>query len=139
MKTLQFSTGIATYSVNNVCDISFNPTDSAFIERLYSAFELLEKQQESYKAEIGRLEAPRNILSFAKERDAEMRKIIDSVLGDGISAHLFGEMNVYSLADGLPVWCNFLLAVMDECNAAFEREQNETNPKLAKYLKKYKK
>ena len=43
MKTLQFSTGIATYSVNNVCDISFNPTDSAFIERLYSAFELLEK------------------------------------------------------------------------------------------------
>ena len=139
MKTLQFSTGIVTYSVNNVCDISFNPTDSAFIERLYTAFESLEKHQESYKSDIGRLEEPRDILAFSKERDKEMRRIIDGVLGDGISAHLFGEMNVYSLADGLPVWCNFLLAIMDECNAAFEREQKETNPKLAKYLKKYKK
>ena len=139
MNTLSFATGIITYRVNDSCDVSFNPTDSAFIERLYTAFEVLEKKQESYKSDIMSREKPQDILSFSQERDAEMRKIIDGVFGEGISSQLFGDMNVYSLANGLPVWCNFLLAVMDESNSAFEREQKATNPKLNKYLKKYSK
>lgn len=139
MNTLSFATGIITYRVNDACNISFNPTDSAFIERLYTAFEVLERKQESYKSDIMSREKPQDILAFSQERDAEMRKIIDGVFGDGISSQLFGDMNVYSLANGLPVWCNFLLAVMDESNSAFEREQKATNPKLAKYLKKYNK
>ena len=52
---------------------------------------------------------------------------------------LFGGMNVYALANGLPVWCNLMLAVMDEIDSSFAREQKATNPKLQKYLNKYQK
>ena len=38
---------------------------------------------------------------------------------------------------GLPVWCNLLLALMDEMDAALVREQKASNPRLKKYLDKY--
>lgn len=48
-----------------------------------------------------------------------------------------GKMNVYALSDGLPVWVNLMLAVMDEIDTAFAREQKQTNPRIAKYTAKY--
>lgn len=35
MKELNFESGLVTYSLNGKCEVSFNPTDSNFIERLY--------------------------------------------------------------------------------------------------------
>ena len=46
MKELNFDSGLVTYSLNGKCEVSFNPTDSNFVERLYSAFEDLDKKQE---------------------------------------------------------------------------------------------
>jgi len=137
MNTLNFETGVVTYSVNNgACEISFNPTDSAFVEKLFNAFDALDKKQEAYKAEIERVADKREIFEIARKRDAEMREIIDGIFGP-VSNSLFGDMNVYALAGGLPVWCNFLLAVIDEIDTAFAREQKATNPRIAKYTAKY--
>ena len=137
MNTLNFETGVVTYSVNNgTCEISFNPTDSAFVEKLFNAFDALYKKQEAYKAEIERVADKREIFEIARKRDAEMREIIDGIFGP-VSNSLFGDMNVYALAGGLPVWCNFLLAVIDEIDTAFAREQKATNPRIAKYTAKY--
>ena len=36
-----------------------------------------------------------------------------------------------------PVWCNLMLAVMDEIDTTFSREQKATNPRIAKYTEKY--
>lgn len=52
MKELNFDSGLVAYSLNGKCEVSFNPTDSNFVERLYSAFEDLDKKQESYKENI---------------------------------------------------------------------------------------
>ncbi|MEI3363858.1 MAG: hypothetical protein V8R75_15720 [Oscillospiraceae bacterium] len=109
------------------------------MEKLYSAFEELDKKQEGYKAQIEKIADKREIFDFAKERDAEMRGIIDGVFGNAVCDVLFGGMNVYALANGLPVWCNLMLAVMDEIDTSFAREQKATNPKLQKYLNKYQK
>ncbi|MBQ9720270.1 MAG: hypothetical protein IJV64_06200 [Oscillospiraceae bacterium] len=65
--------------------------------------------------------------------------MIDGALGAGCCAAVFGTMNVYALAKGLPVWANLLLAVIDEIDTTFAREQKATNPRLEKYLKKYRK
>lgn len=65
-----------------------------------------------------------------------MREIIDGVFGP-ISESVFGEMSVYAVAGGLPVWCNFLLAVIDEVDTTFAREKKATNPRIAKYTAKY--
>lgn len=139
MKELNFDSGLVTYSLNGKCDVSFNPTDSNFVDRLYSAFEELDKKQESYKAQVEKMTNSREIFNFAKERDAEMRDIIDNLFNEPVSDPLFGGMNVYSMAGGFPVWCNLIFAVMDEIDSSVAREQKATNPRLAKYTAKYQK
>lgn len=139
MKELNFDSGLVTYSLNGKCEVSFNPTDSNFVERLYSAFEELDKKQEGYKAQVEKMANKREIFDFARERDTEMRGIIDGVFEASVSEAVFGGMNVYAVANGLPVWCNLMLAVMDEIDTTFAREQKATNPRLQKYLAKYQK
>jgi hypothetical protein len=139
MKELNFESGLVTYSLNGKCEVSFNPTDSNFIERLYATFEELDRKQEQYKSDIEKMADKRKIFDYAKERDAEMRGMLDEVFGVPVSDALFGEMNVYALAGGVPVWCNLMLAIMDEIDTTFAREQKATNPRIAKYTAKYKK
>lgn len=139
MNTLNFDTGLVTFSVNGKCELAFNPTDSAFVERLFNAFDTLDKRQEGYRDEITKLSDNRKIFEIARKRDAEMREIIDGVFGKPVCDSLFGDMNVYAMASGLPVWCNFLLAIMDEIDTTFAREQKATNPRIQKYTAKYRK
>ena len=136
---LNFGDGLVTYTINGKCDVSFNPTDSNFVERLYLAFEELDKKQEGYKAQIEKMGDKKQIFAFARERDAEMRKIIDSVFDAPVADALFGGMNVYAMAEGVPVWCNLMLAIMDEIDNTFSREQKFTNPRIKKYLDKVQK
>lgn len=139
MGDIRFSTGLVTYSLNGQCEVSFNPTDSTFVEKLFETFNILDKKQESYRAEIEASEDRMEIFEIARARDAEMREMIDDVFGTPVCEALFGSMNVYALADGLPVWCNLMLAVMDEIDTGFAREQKLTNPRIAKYTAKYSK
>ena len=76
------------------------------------------------------------MFAVGREMDAEMRQIIDGVFG-AVSDSIFGGMNTYAMADGLPVWCNFIFAVMDTIDTTFAREQKAMNPRLEKYAKKY--
>lgn len=137
MADIQFATGLVTYDLNGQCEVSFNPTDSAFVERLFNTFDALDQKQEAYKAEIENIADKREIFQIARTRDAEMREMIDGVFGAPVCDILFGGMNVYAMADGLPVWCNLMLAVMDEINTSFAREQKLTNPRINKYSAKY--
>lgn len=137
MKTLNFETGLVTFSVNEKAEVSFNPTDNNFVSRLFDTFDTLDKKQESYKAESAKLSEPAEIFELARRRDKEMRDLIDTIFEAPVSSDIFGSMNVYALADGLPVWCNFLLAVMEEIDATIIREKKATNPRIAKYMAKY--
>lgn len=137
MKELNFDTGLVTYSLNGKCEFSFNPTDSNFVERLFNAFDTLDKKQETYKTEVEKNTNKREIFETARKMDEEMREIIQDVFGFDVCGALFGEMNVYAMADGLPVWANLMLAVMDEIDTTFAREQKAQNPRISKYTKKY--
>ena len=138
MENLNFEKGVKEFDVNGSAVLKFNPTDSFFIRKLFRAFETLDKKQESYKGKIEKTADKMEIFDTAEEMDAEMRKIIDGVLGEDTCNSVFGEMNVYALGNGLPVWCNFMLAVMEQIDTAFAREQKLTNPRIAKYTAKYK-
>lgn len=137
MKELSFESGLVTYTLNGKAEVTFNPTDSNFVERLYAAFDVLDKKQEGYKTQIDKMVNEKEIFEFARERDAEMREIIDGVFETSICDAVFGSMNVYALAGGLPVWSNLMLAIMDEIDTTFAREQKATNPRIAKYTAKY--
>lgn len=37
MQNIKLDTGLQTYRINDACEVSFNPTDSGFVKRLYTA------------------------------------------------------------------------------------------------------
>ena len=117
--------------------IRFNPTDGAFIQRLYNAFDTLDKKQDKYADEVQKCGDRVEIFNIADRRDKEMREIIDGLFEEPVCDSIFGSMNLYAMADGLHVWTNFLLALMDETDSAFAREQKATNPRIQKYTAKY--
>ena len=139
MADIRFDTGVVAFNLNDKIEVSFNPTDSAVVEKIYSTFEELDRKQEAYKAEIEKCADKKEIFEIARRRDAEMRDMIDGLFEKPVCAALFGTMNVYSLADGLPVWCNLMLAVIDQIDTTFSREQKRTNPRIAKYTDRWKK
>ncbi len=139
MPEIRFDTGLVTYDLNGACQVTFNPTDSSFVERLLSAMEAMDKVQEEHNAQMEKDEDSGELFRKARERDKDMREILDRAFDVPVCAALFGEMNLYAMADGLPVWCNLVLAVMDEVNAAAQRERKRIDPRLAKFTAKYKK
>lgn len=139
MKELNFSTGDVTYSINGKLTITFNPTDTNLAKRLNEAFSTLDEKQESYKEQVKNLSDNKEIFEFSTARDKEMREILDGIFNVPVCDALFGAMNVYSLAGGFPVWCNFLLAILDEMEAKYTEENSAANPRLEKYMAKYQK
>ena len=137
MDAIRFETGVKKYSLNGTVDVFFNPTDAEFARRVYQTFDELDKKQDYYKEEVRKISGSAKIFDFAKERDAEMRAMVDGVFGAPVCDALFGSMSVYALADGLPVWCNLMLAIMDELDSGFSREQKATNARVQKYTSKY--
>lgn len=137
-KELRLDTGIVRYTINGAYELTFNPTDSVFVEKLYDTFEALDKHQEAHKAEIANAQK-REIFDIARKRDAEMRERIDGILGAGCCEAVFGGMNLYALGNGLPVWANLLLAVIDEVNDHMDEEQKKSDARIRKYTDKYRK
>ena len=130
MGVLNFQTGKKTYTVNDGCEISFDPTDIRFVNGLFDLFEKLEKQQSEQP------QNPENAFAYAAQRDRELRAQIDALFEEPVCEKIFGRTNVLSPVGGLPVAMNFLLALIDEVDAAAE---NETKPsaKVDAYIQKY--
>ena len=136
MNALNFDTGVIKHSINGKYEVEFNPTDVAFAERLGKAFDDLERKQEAKRQEIESASAS-EVFDLARKWDAEMRDVIDGVFGGPLCASVFGETSVYALANGMPLWANLMLAIMDEMDAAIVREKKATDPRIQKYTKKY--
>lgn len=114
----------------------FNPADTEFADRIYTAFEELRKKQEKRTFELGKM-TTRETFDYLKQLDREMRDTIDGVFGQPVCEPLFGSMSVYASAGGTPVWMNLMLAIIDELDEGVKREKAFHSEKLAKYTKKY--
>lgn len=137
MEELKFETGLVQFNINGKSCVTFNPTDCSFVERIFNAFDTLDKRQDAYNEEVKKAADNQEIFAIARRRDAEMREIIDGVFGAPVCADIFGDVNVYAMADGLPIWANLMLAVMDKVDTTFAMEKKRTNPRIAKYTAKY--
>lgn len=139
MTELKFETGLVSYSINGAAEVAFNPTDLAFMQKIFRAFELLEEKQQEYDKARGDAKSNREFFELSRRMDSEMREVIDEAFGKAVCADVFGGMNVYAVAGGLPVWCNLIFAVVDLFDASVTAETAKTNPRLEQYLKKYRK
>ena len=137
---LNYDDGLVAYAVNGgKATIIINPTDGAFVERLFNVFYELDERKDRYEAEVKSVSSDRGIFEVARRRDSEMRELIDSIFDEPVCGDVFGRMNLNAMANGLPVWCNFMFSLMDETDTTFAREQKATNPRIAKYTAKYNK
>lgn len=138
---LNISTGLKSYDITAdgeiKCTVYFNPTDPSFAQRLYDAFASLDKKDEQYHKRIADETDATKLFEVAREMDAEMRQTIDGLFAPGTCQAIFGNISVYAWADGLPLWANFLLSIMDEMDEALAREKKASDPRLQKYMKKF--
>lgn len=136
MKELNIITGAQEYRLNDKCTVCFNPSDPAFADKLYTAFDALKKKQEVRDNNVEKMSA-REMFDWLKELDAEMRETIDGVFGKPVCEPLFGNISMYAIADGAPLWMNLMVTIMDEMDESIKREKAFHSEKLAKYTKKY--
>ena len=138
MADIRFDTGLKTFDINGRCEVTFAPTDMAFIERVFTALDNMDKKQEGYRKLADEVQ-DNEMFALARRMDNEARDEINAIFGTDVCTPIFGNLNVFTIADGFPVWANFVLAIIDELDGAFAAEKKKTNPRIAKYTAKYKK
>ncbi|MCI8594897.1 MAG: hypothetical protein HFF09_06540 [Oscillospiraceae bacterium] len=138
-KQLQFDTGVITYNINGKVELSFNPADVSFIERLYGVVEELDRKQEKYKKTVEEAKDTKEVFEISRKIDGEMREALDGVFNQPVCGALFDGMSIYAVSTetGLPVWVNFILAILDESDASMTGAEGRARDRLKKYTSKY--
>lgn len=136
MKTLKIETGKKDYDLGGKVTVSFCPTDLDFVERAFNAFKTAEAAQVETEAELKGADAEA-LFDIARKRDGEMREIVNSLLETDVCTPLFGTMNTFARADGMPLWANVIMAVLDQCYDELPDEEKATRARIKKYTKKY--
>ena len=137
MKELNFDLGLNEYDLGRKVTVRFNPTDVSFLEKLSESFATLDRIQEEVKRE--EISDEKDVYNLAKNLDTKMRDIIDALFGMDVCTPLFGEMNLFASAGGLPVWANLMLAIADEVQDSMDSELKHREARIRKYTEKYKK
>jgi len=135
---IKFDTGLVDYDINGTT-VKINPTDLAFVERVFDTFDRMDARQEEYSAAINKETETKGVFEVLHRMEADMRGEINGVFSAEVCGGIFGNMSVFALADGLPLWANLMLALIDEMDVAFAREKKATNPRIKKYTAKYEK
>lgn len=138
---IKFETGIEEFNLNGQKTVYFCPTDMNFIETVFRVVETLDQKELVFQKELEALgeDEEAKVFDLGKAHDQEIREEINGIFGDDICTPVFGTLNVFALADGLPVWANLLFAIIDKLDDKFVAEKEKTNPRLAKYTAKYSK
>lgn len=136
---LNIATGIKTITLTGVgtAQVSFNPTDMNFVEKLYRAFSELEEKNKVREEQIDAMTGE-EAFDLCREVDKAMRQTIDGLFGCEVCAPLFGSMSIYAMADGSPAWENLMFAIIDQCDETLAAEKLKRNPRIKKWMDKYK-
>lgn len=135
---ISFETGLKTFSLNDKCEVTFNPTDVSFLEKLYNAAEQLDARQERFRDESKNPENAAKLFELARVCDAEIREIIDGLFDAPVCAAVFPEVSMFAVGDGFPVWANLLYAVVDKMDGSLTAEKATAQKRIRKYSAKYK-
>lgn len=138
-REITFDAGTRDYVINGV-EVRFNPTDANFVERIYDTFSKLEKSQSELEKQVEDVgDDGEGMFALARERDKEMRGLIDNLLGKGVANKLFKDMNCYALGaeDKAPIWVNLMLAITEEVADALVAENDALGPSQQKFSEKY--
>ena len=135
MGELNFQTGRKTYTVNGGVEISFEPSDPKFASAVVSAFQKCSDIAKT-TADLN-FEGAANTIEALEKMESEVRKEIDAAFGYAVCDKVFSGLSVIAVADGLPVWTNFLMAVIDEVDQSMPEGEGRTKERVQKYMSRY--
>ena len=127
-----------TFNVNGVCEISFDPNDRDFAERVFSTICELDKRHTRVMVSASAFDAEKNYDLFREESKEIMQRLCN-LLGVDIYSLLFPDGNIscstelIMMAGGTPVWFNILFGVVEmlDCPPSWYCQKV-----ISKYLKK---
>lgn len=129
---------VTEYTINGTA-VTFMPTDLTWVEQFMHMVESIEARipitQEEQKAID---EDPKAVFAVARRRDRDIREEIDRVFGDGAASAIYPG-NMMTLSEGLPIWLNFVLTIMDKIEAVMNEQQSISGPRIDKYTAKFQK
>lgn len=134
---ISFDTGLKEYDLNGAVMVKFNPTSVRFAGQLFEGFDAISKVYEEYKDKIAGVEDA-EAFDLTHEVEHEIIEALNNCFGCDISG-LFADIGPVDIANGLPVWMNLMLAVIDTLDSSLAEEKKKTNPRIKKYTDKYKK
>lgn len=140
MNAISLDTGLNEYEFAPGCVVRFNPTDPAFLNRLFSSFSELDKTQTEFYDELKGKEDPEDIFACIKEHDLKMRSVLDGVFNVPVCEAVFGDMGLTALSsNGVPAWVELYLAIIDQCGIDADAINRKGKAYVDKYTKKYQK
>jgi|GEM_PF-674698 len=144
MASLNLDIGLKTFDINGDPEraISFPPSDSVFISRLYDGFEKIEDYHQTLQKELTEAEGTPEVLDIGREADNAIKAILNGMFSDyndNASDIVFGKLSSVGVAGGVPLWAGLIIAVLEECDGYAVKQSTITNPRLKKLLAKYKK
>jgi hypothetical protein len=135
MGELNFQTGQKTYTVNGGAQITFEPADIKFANAVIAAF--------GHCFDISKAANITSDMSLDESYEAtvklesDIREEINRAFGYDVCAKVFPNMSVIAVADGLPVWTNFVMAVVDEIDIHAFEGQAKGRQRVQQYMEKY--
>lgn len=142
---LNIDLGVKSYTIkpstyedgDDAVVVKFNPTDTNFSKKIFETFGEMDKMAEEYKKKIERVHGTPEIFKISDELDENMRGRINSLFGKDICTAVAGDINMYAMAGGMPIWANILLEIFDKMEDSFSKEKKLSDEKIAKYTSKY--
>ena len=131
---IKINTGAKEFNFDGKVSIWINPTDPVFIGKMRETFQDLQKKQDEVKEKLDNAE---DIFEVCVQIDAEMREALLKLFGKDIVTPLVGDMNVYALADGMPIWAQILISLMDGIESYVAEENEKASEKIKAYTEKY--
>ena len=134
---ITLDTGLKEFDLNGAVTVMFNPGDIAFLQRLYEAFERIQAIEAEKQSKATGITEPAELWKVSAEYDEKIRADINQLFDKDVCTPVFGSMSISAVADGLPLWCNLIMAIIDLMDTNIQQETKAQKARIDKYVKKY--
>ena len=135
MGALNYIAGKREYTLPGGGVIWFDPCDSEFANRVIMAVRNCQEIQKRFPKN-GFADLDEQLACIQNIND-DIRKEIDNAFGDQVADKACCGSSPTSISDGLPVWMNFLMAVIDEIDANMPEGEKRSRARVQQYVDKY--
>lgn len=137
MEKLNIDLGIKEYELCDGLTISFNPTDMELLNKIMECFQELQAEEETRRARIAKITDYKEMYEEYAEMDRLFREKLNDLFGKDICTPLIGDINIYARGNGLPIWANIIIAIIDEFDDSIKEQDKIGKARIDKYTKKY--